>query len=399
MSHPHSRTQGNATEVLQYFLKLGLLGFGGPLAMIAAIQKDLVEGRKWIDKAEFAQAFALIKAMPGPVAFQLAVYLGRKRAGPLGGLAAFIGLVGPAALLMVLFGYFYSNWRELKGADQFLLGMQSASLGVVVASVRQLASAYYKKWEFWLWGSVAIFVTLNQPSAEPLVIVGCGAATALMFILKANRNPIADLFNKKNFSVVATPLFEISSLRPFLFGSPLAGALIKPNMFDLVWSCFKSGAFVFGSGLAIVPLMRDDFVTHLGWLSNQEFMDALAFGQITPGPVVITATFIGFKSLGLFGAFAATAAIFAAPFFHMMTWFPIFLGRMAKLRWLPSFLLGSVAAVVGSILTVTFHLAWQLEHPGISWPLIFGAFLTSAFTKTPTWLVIPAGGLLSILFI
>jgi chromate transporter len=372
----------SVTEVFRYFLRLGFLGFGGPLAIVGSIQKDLIEERQWIAKDEFLRTFALIKAMPGPVAFQTSVYVGQRRAGFPGAVAAAFGLIGPSFLMMIALGVFHDRLQSIPAAQVFLIGVQATALGVIVASLKGLIWSYRKSWEFW---SIAVFAglfTWAHPALEPLVIVSMGAMTAALSSLKRNRT-------------------LVSWLGPVSLCGVGSMALTKsPDIFSawqsLAWSCFKAGAFVFGSGLAIVPLMENDFVTRLGWLTHSEFMDALAFGQITPGPVVMTATFIGYKSLGLLGAMTATVAIFGASFFHMTTWFPRVNEKMSRLSWINAFLTGAIGAVVGAILAAAIRLSMPLLNDKTAIVLIAVSILTVLFTKIPAWLVIPLGGLVTL---
>jgi chromate transporter len=361
--------QGNVREVVIYFFRLGLVGFGGPLALIGNMQRDLVERRGWIAPQKFAQAFAMIKAMPGPIGFMTAIFLGRHRAGWLGGVAAAFAYVLPAALLMVIFGTFYDSWRTIAAAQSFLLGMQAAALGVIASSALSLMLPYWRKPLFWILLMPTVFLTAKLPALEPLFIIGAGALAVTAYAPK-RRPPSSGIA-----LLSATPL------------------LATPSLFDLGWNCFKAGAFVFGSGLAIVPMMEHDFVSQLKWLTHAEFMDALAFGQITPGPVVITATFIGFKALGWTGALVATVAIFAAPFVHMMTWFPYAFERMSRTKWISDFLVGAIAAVSGAILAAVYELGDDWIDRPVMYVLMALVFLATRFTKLPAWSLIPIGGI------
>ena len=371
-------------ETFVYFLRLGFFGFGGPLALVASMQRDLVKDRRWIEEGAFARAFALIKAMPGPVAFQTAVYLGRHRAGWRGGFAAGFGLNAPAFMMMVMFAIFYQSWRDFEASRFFLVGMQAAALGAILASLKGLAASHWRKPIFWLLGSLAAGATLLSPALEPLVILASGGAAVLF----SDRKPES---TARGFAL--TPALVDRSL---LIGDWNTHAAAMPFFgahADLLWSCFKSGAFVFGSGLAIVPMMEHDFVTRLGWLTHQQFMDALAFGQITPGPVVITAAFIGFQKFGILGACTATLAINLAPFIHTMTWFPRFVDRLSQLTWIPAFLTGAIAAVIGSIVATVVRLGLSLEMVWLSWPLFGLALLLALFGRVPIWLLIPTSGI------
>jgi chromate transporter len=387
-------------EVFLYFLRLGLTGFGGPLALLSSMQRDLIHERQWMTPDVFLRAFTLIKAMPGPMAFQTAVFLGRYRAGWPGGFAALFGLIGPSFLMMVLFGIFYDQWKGISAAQEFLTGMQAAALGVILATLGGLAYPHRLKRIFWTLAGFATLVTVNYPAIEPLLIVVSGTLTAIIFQIKHS-----DRYRKfpkwlHDLRLVVVPLNSLALQQCFLGNSEILAALpLLSKLGQLVWCCFKSGAFVFGSGLAIVPLMESDFVINLGWLTHQEFMDALAFGQITPGPFVITATFIGFRSSGLLGAVAATVAIFFAPFFHMMTWFPRFNERLSRLPWISAFLIGAMAAVVGAILASTFNMLSSLDQKSVTIPLSALVIVGNGYYKIPTWVLIPLGGLLTVLFL
>jgi len=371
----------NLRETFLYFIRLGFLGFGGPLALVASMQRDLIEKRRWMTPEEFVRSFALIKAMPGPVAFQTAVFLGRLRAGWPGAAAAALALNGPSFAMMILFGIFYEQWKDVEISRLFLIGMQASALGVICASLKGMAESYWRRPMFWFLAAVVAVLTAYSPALEPLLILASGFVAVLA----------AKKFKRITFSIAPLWLAAQVTLPSEAALFSLAAA---PQLLLLAWYCFKAGAFVFGSGLAIVPMMVHDFVTHLGWLTREEFMDALAFGQITPGPVVITATFIGYRSFGFIGALVATFAVFLAPFIHMTTWFPRMVNRLARLHWIAPFLVGAIAAVVGAIAATVLQLSLVLEEKGLSVPILIGAFALSVWTRLPVWIVIPASGVL-----
>lgn len=346
-------------EIFYYFFRLGLFGFGGPLALISNMQIDLVEKRKWIDEDEFNSAFSLIKAMPGPVAFMTAVYFGKRRGGNLGGNLAAIGIVLPSAVLMVLFSLFFSNLIHIPAVKIILLGMQACALGVILGSLKGLIAKNITDWFFWVLVIFSGGINYFYPSLEPVVIILLG----LMIV----------------------------SYRYFLRTST------RFDLAILFLVCFKAGALVFGSGLAIVPMLKYDVVTVNGWLSESEFLNALAFGQMTPGPVVITATFIGHHVQGIVGAIVATFAIFCASFFHMMTWFPHFVKKLSGKNWINDFVFGAVAAVVGPIITTVIKLYLSLDTSWMNLAFLFVALFLTLKNKVPLWLIIPGGGVVYLL--
>jgi chromate transporter len=344
------------SEIFIYFFRLGCLGFGGPLALISSMQKDLISERKWMEEKDFNGAFSLIKAMPGPVAFMSAVYLGRSRGGLMGGFLAGFGLVFPPAVLMILFSYFFKTLLSLSFTAVILTGMQVCALGVILGSVKGLIKSNMTDVFFWFLIFCSGVINYFKPELEPIMILSFG------FML---------VFLKK--SIGSRNLFNLGLL--FLV-------------------CFKAGALVFGSGLAIVPMLKHDVVTKYQWLSETEFLDALAFGQMTPGPVVITATFIGHHLHGLIGAIVATVGIFLASFFHMMTWFPSIVKKMQGKKWISDFIFGAVAAVVGPIIVTVIKLFMGLEFHSINIVFAVLAFILTLKGKWPLWAIIPGGGVI-----
>ena len=338
-------------EVFSYFLKLGLTGFGGPLALVSNMQKYCVDEKHWLDHEEFNSTFALIKAMPGPIAFMTAVFLGRKRAGFWGGLLAAIGLNLPAFILMILFSMFFSSVSHFTFIHVLMTGMQVTALGVILGSLKGLVKGREKNVFFWILVFVSGFINFFYPSIEPVIIIGFG----LMLIAQ-----------KK--------LFDMGTL-----------ALV----------CFKAGALVFGSGLAIVPMLQHDVVTKYNWLTQNEFLDALAFGQMTPGPVVITATYIGHKLYGMSGALVATICIFLAAFFHMSTWFPLVVRKLKGKKWVNDFVFGAIAAVVGPIIVAVYKLGEGIQITPVLAVLAVVSFFITLKSRFPLWAVIPLGGVIA----
>ncbi len=390
MSSHHHR------EVARYFLRLGLTGFGGPLAIVAQMERDLT-ARGWISKEKYAQAFTAIKTLPGPVAFQTAVFMGQLRGGFWGAVIAATMLILPAAVLIIFLAASRSTWNQWSWIQSFNIGLQAMALGLVAASVIPLARSartetsrnpkakQLAKGSFLLLGFA---ITAARPSLEPLAILTCGC--------------LAMLPNRR-FLIGATPL---------ILSVGLVGLSSTDIASSLGWVCFKAGAMVFGSGLAIVPLLGSEFVDRLHWLTQGEFLEALMFGQVTPGPIVITATYIGYRVLGLGGALLATLAIFSAPFVHMTTWFPRLWEKISASRRWNDFSFGAIACVVGSVLASVVKLsepiwltALEIETLKPSPPLyrlliwiVFPivSFMLTWKKKTPAWQLIIAGGIISL---
>lgn len=345
-------------DVLLPFLRLGITGFGGPLALVAQMQTDFVEKRQWIPQEEFQQAFTLIKSMPGAVAFNTAVYLGKRRAGFLGALLAGLGLVMPAFLMILFFAANYSFFHASSLMDKLLTGMQAGALALILAAVKPLTGNYLKSIPFWTLVATAMILFSKTQIPEPMLILGGGILCILTKISKVeSKNTLRSL----------------------------------PVLPQLFWICFKAGAFVFGSGIAIAPMLEKDFVQDLHWITHTEFMDALAVGQITPGPVLLTTTFLGHKVAGLAGAILATSGVFLAGFIHMTTWFPTAVNKLSRQKWIQDFLFGALAMVVGTILATVIRLLlpWS-TLPQLYGVMAFSLLLAWKF-KIPSWSIILIG--------
>lgn len=372
-------------EIGRYFLKLGFLGFGGPLAIMAAVQKDLVEDRKWTERERFAQGLALIKALPGPTATQVAIYMGQIVGGRMGGFIAGIALILPAFFMMILLAAFYGSVETLEWSKPVLFGMQSAALGIIVESVWKLSKPYKSEKAFWLVMLFALIATIIKPSFEPVVILGSGFFGMLLMKLNSPREPNG---NVQMFGLIPAGILGIHR-----FSSDL--------VLGLSATMFKAGAFVFGTGLAIVPMLEHDVVNVKHWLTQRQFLDALAFGQITPGPVMITSTFIGFRVAGLLGAVAATVCIFAPAFFNILTWFPLAEKKLGSSAYTKKFVMWAVGAVCGSILVTVGRLAISSHDYSYLLSAAVGtsALLLALRTRIPVWIIIPAGGLVAPLWL
>jgi chromate transporter len=346
-------------EIFFYFFKLGCLGFGGPLALIAQMQKELVQDKKWLTDEQFNRVFALIKAMPGPVAFQTVVYLSHNRRGFWGGLVGGVALITPAAILMIFLATYYDAITASLWMRPLLEGMQAGAFALIVLAIYMLANTFLKSVKFWLFIIFGIFLIARFSVPEPLLIIGFG---------------LIALIRKK----------VLVSVDPVVLGS-------------LAWVSFKAGAFIFGTGLAIIPILQRDFVDQLGWLTRSQFLDAVSFGQLTPGPVSVTVTFIGFKVAGFLGALIATVGIFLPAFIHMVTWFPRIVGWLSRQKWINDFTLGVTAAVVGSIILAIFPLAEAFNSRQFT---ICGVLIVAAFsTKIPGWALVIAGGLINFVLV
>ncbi len=345
-------------ELLTYFLKLGCTGFGGPVALVAIMQKELVEEKKWVEQKEFNQIFPMIKAMPGALAFQTAAYFGNAKAGFFGAVIAGFGLVFPAALMMILLGVYSAEMSQYLWINKLLIGFQSGALALITLACWQLAKPYSKDFLWWVYVLISLFFVINH-LPEPVVIIAFGAINILRYRI-----------DKPTGTLPAVPLLE------------------------LLWICFCGGAFVFGTGLAVLPWLETQFVQVHKWITQDEFLQAVALGQITPGPVLVTTTYIGYKVSGMMGAVLATIGVFLPGLIHMTTWFPRVAKKLSRTSWIHNFSAGALAAVVGTLIFVVYRYRPEVGTFNF-WSYLIATIVLFRF-KIPSWAVILACGVVGL---
>lgn len=336
-------------RVLRYFLRLGTIGFGGPIATVGYMQRDLVERRGWIDRRDFLDGVALGQTMPGPLAAQVAMWVGYLRKGATGALAVALAFIAPSFLIVVAVGALYARYSGLALVQSLFYGIAPAVMAIItLAAVKLVKLTDGRDWRLWAI-TVTVFALTAVTGSEPiLVILGAGL---LMIGLDARPRLRRPRWRPKPIEPdgsTGEPPHRSAGV-PFalpagaLGAAAGAGTLVALGLFFL-----KTGAVVFGSGLAIVPFLRDGVVAQHHWLTEGQFLDAVAMGLITPGPVVITAGFIGYLVGGLAGAVVATVAIFT----------PIYLGVVVPGRWflrhrgnrqVKAFVAGATAAAAGAL--------------------------------------------------
>lgn len=301
-----------ALDTIRYFFYLGILGFGGPFALIAQMQRDLVEEKKWISMEEFRRALVAIKAMPGPLAHQMVLYLARQRSGVWIAAITGIAFLIPSFLMMVALAAAYDQFENIPMVAGFLSGIQMAAVAVIFVSLGALTEGYWAAKRFWILIALGFLLALIE-IPEPIIILLLGGWSLI-------------------FSQEHKPPAQTNE----------AGALF--------WVCFKAGAFVFGTGYSIIPILQTQFVDTYHWVALPQFKDALAFGMLTPGPVLMTVTFLGYKMGGISYALSTTFAVFLPSFFHHLTWFPRMLDRISKAKGVQVFLVGAIAGVTATII-------------------------------------------------
>jgi chromate transporter len=375
-------TQPTLRQFLFYFLHLGTFGFGGPIALAAHMQKDLADDREWVSSEDYLEGLAFSQLSPGPLAAQLAMYLGWVRAGTLGATLTGLAFVLPSFLMVLILAALYVHFGQITWIQGAFYGIGAAVIAIIARSAYKLIRSTLKK-DFLLWTLFAVLaITTAWREAEIVwLFVLCGF---ISMIIKA---PPA-----WKFSQPAAP--TIVGLKQLLTGSlgPASAATVS----TLFLFFLKAGAFVFGSGLAIVPFLYGGVVGKYHWLTERQFLDAVAVAMITPGPVVITAGFIGYVVAGAVGATLAVLAVFAPPYFIVILGAPYY-RRFAQNLQVKAFVQGVTAAAVGAIAGAAFILGRRslVDLPTVA--IALATFALLSFRKIPEPLVILAAGAIGLL--
>jgi chromate transporter len=328
-------------DLLLYFLRLGTFGFGGPIALAGYMQRDLVEERHWVSKSDYLEGLAFSQLSPGPLAAQLAMYIGWLRGGFIGATLVGIAFILPSFLMAVVLAALYVHFGSLPWIQGMFYGIGAAVIAIIVRSAIKLVQGTVgKDWLLWtIFAALAVTTAWTQSEIVWLFIL-CGV--------------IAMLVKAPPVALRAHSMTLLASVSPLLTG--LHGLASVATVGILFVFFLKAGAFVFGSGLAIVPFLYGGVVVKFHWLTERQFVDAVAVAMITPGPVVITSAFIGFLVAGPVGAIVAAGAVFAPPYLIVLFGAPYY-RRFAQNRQVKAFVQGVTAAAVGAIAGAAFILA------------------------------------------
>jgi chromate transporter len=318
--------------LVTYFLKLGASGFGGPIALVGYMQRDLVEDRRWFSETEFQQALAVGQMMPGPLAAQAAMWFGYLQAGALGATAVAVPFVLPPFILVSVVAVFYAKYQGLAWVHSVFLGVGPAVMAIVAIAAYKLARSTNKT-DPVLW-VIAIAVCA--------ITAVTGAEVVWSFIAAGIFGALYYGGGIRGGAASFSPVGMLAAVK----GLAWTGSGASPGA--LGWFFFKAGAFTFGSGLAIVPFLQHGLVDQHHWLTDQQFVDAVAMGLISPGPVVIMATFAGYLVFGVSGAIIATVCVFL-PALLLVVIPGRYIRRHENHPRLLGFIKGATAAAAGAI--------------------------------------------------
>ena len=372
-SKAETQPQASLAEFTLYFLKLGCIGFGGPIALVGYMQKDLVEERKWISQEDYLQGLAFSQLAPGPLAAQLAMYLGFVRAGILGATIVGATFILPSFLMVLAIGKAYVSFGGTRLIAALFYGIGAAVIAIIARSAIKLIKTSVKKDKL-LW---AVFLVLGLSTAiTEKEIVWLFLAGGLVVMIA-----------RTDFSALRRQRSAVS-LIPFAIGATgITGSLF---LFFL-----KSSLFVFGSGLAIVPFLHGGVVQEHHWLTETQFLDAVAVAMITPGPVVITVAFIGYLVSGAVGAGAAAFGVFLPVYLFVVLVGPLY-KRFSKNKQIRAFVQGVTAAATGAIAGAVVVLGRHSIHDYWTLSIAAATFLILMKWKVPEPLIIVVSGLIGI---
>ncbi|MFT5750759.1 MAG: chromate transporter [Flavobacteriales bacterium] len=361
-------------EVALVFFKLGCFAFGGPAAHIAMMEDEIITKRKWMTREHFLDLIGATNLIPGPNSTEMTMHCGHERAGRAGLFVAGLAFIIPAVFITGTLAYLYVSYGELPEVAPFLFGIKPAVLAIIASAVWKLGKKAVKTWELGVLGIlvlIAAFLGVHEIAA----LLGAGIIGTLYYTLKA----------KVNAAAVVLPL-------PLLLGSLLS----KTPVLKVFLTFLKVGAILYGSGYVLFAYLDAELVSQ-GWLTRTELIDAIAVGQFTPGPVLSTATFIGYQLSGFWGATAATAGIFLPSFFFVLILNP-YVSKMRQSKILGYFLDTVNVAAVAIMLGVLILMGMDTI---VDWRAILIACMSAFFVFTKwkvnvMWLIL-GGALLGYL--
>jgi chromate transporter len=330
MSHALSTKRTPLAELVLYFLRLGLLGFGGPVALVGQMEREVVGERGWLSKEQMREAIAICQTLPGPLAIQVGIYIAYLRGGFWGAWAGGWAFIFPNFVIVAALGALYVYLGDLKPVTAIFYGVSPAVIALILHSCYRLAKLGMEDWLQWVIAAACLVVTVVLQAEVAFLFIGGGILGILYYGDLLRRPPSAKL-QAALVPVVLTPVATSSTLGKLL-------------LFFL-----KAGSLTFGSGLVIVPFLQQGLVEQYNWLDERQFLIAVAVGMISPGPVVITATFVGYLVAGFWGSLVATVGIFFPSFVFILVAAPL-LARYGANPNVKGFVRGAYGAAIGTIL-------------------------------------------------
>jgi len=318
-------------ELVLYFLRLGFLGFGGPVALVGQMERELVNDKKWLTKEQMRESIAICQSLPGPLAIQVGIYVAYLRCGFWGAWAGGWSFILPNFVIVAALGALYVYLGDLQPVTAIFYGVSPAVIALILHSCYRLAKLGMEDWLQWAIAGVCLVVTVILQAEVALLFIGAGIVGILYY---------GSLFRR------STATLQIALIPA---AAPIAPVATASTLGKLLLFFLKAGSLTFGSGLVIVPFLEQGLVQQYGWLDERQFLIAVAIGMISPGPVVITATFVGYLVAGFWGSVVSTIGIFLPSFLLVLIVAPL-LARHRGNANVQGFVKGAYAAAIGTIL-------------------------------------------------
>jgi len=385
---PHISLSGRLTELAALFLKLGTISFGGPAAHIALIEEEIVRKRQWITRQQFLDMLGAANLIPGPTSTETAITIGFARAGWAGLCVAGASFIVPAALITGAFAWAYIRFGSLPQAVSVLGGIKPAVLAIIAVAIWRLGRTAIKDVAVGILGACALVAFLY--GLNPILILFGGGIVGMM----ARRASIL-----RAAGAVLFPPFK-STLRGVGYAAlgvaAMGTAVVRPSIAQIGLFFLKVGAVLYGGGYVLLAFLEQGLVEQHAWLTRQQLLDAVAIGQFTPGPVLSTATFIGYTLGGFPGAVVATIGIFLPSFFYVALLAPV-LFRLRQSAWMAAFLDSVNVCAVALMAGATYRLGADALRTWPAWVISLGSLAVLLRWKiSPVWIVV-AGGISGLL--
>lgn len=351
------KEENKLLEIAKVFFKLGCFAFGGPAAHIAMMEEEVVNKRKWMTRQHYLDLIGATNLIPGPNSTEMTMHCGHERGGFKGLFIAGISFILPAVVTTGLLAFIYVEYGDLPNIKPFFYGIKPAVLAVIASAILKLGKKAVKGWELAMFGVLVLVLSLLGIN-EIVALLGTGILGAFYFYTK---NKIAD---------------SPKSIVPFFLLNIGVGGITKLTSLNVFLTFLKVGSILYGSGYVLFAYLKVELVEP-GFMSNQELLDAIAMGQFTPGPVLSTATFIGYQLTGLWGAIAASVGIFLPSFLFVLILNPL-IPKMQKSKFLRGFLDSVNVAAVGIMIAVLITMVKDTIFPEmvLEWRALIIAILS-----------------------
>ncbi|MBD2608497.1 chromate efflux transporter [Scytonema hofmannii FACHB-248] len=383
-------TLGRLVEVATLFFKLGIIGFGGPVAHIAMIEDEVVKRRQWMTREHFLDLIGATNLIPGPNSTEMAIHVGYVYAGWLGLIVAGVCFILPAVLITGVFAWIYVNYGNLPQVAPLLYGIKPAVLAVILDALWRLGKKAVKSREY-LAIALGVIVLLLLLKLNEVIALLIGGILGMIWLRSGDRGKTPP--NIANF-LIANLTYCAAFKTTAVTAATTAHTISNVSLWKLGLFFLKVGSVLFGGGFVLVAFLEGGLVQEYGWLTQQQLLDAIAIGQFTPGPILSTATFIGYVIAGVQGAIVATVGIFLPSFFFTAILNPL-VPRLRASKWTSSFLDAVNVSAVALMVVVTLELAAATLIPKAAYKVDFlavaiaivSAILVIRFRINAAWLI------------